>query len=60
LEDKGEVCFEEKVERLWRSGNSAEEIAQMMGVDQAWVESLTSMMPANEDSSAAQYETESG
>ena len=56
MEDKGEVCFEEKVENLWREGKSTDEIAQMMGVDQAWVESLTSMMPANEDSSAAQHE----
>lgn len=56
MEDKGEVCFEEKVENLWREGRSTDEIAQMMGVDQAWVESLTSMMPTNEGSSAAQHE----
>jgi transposase len=43
LEDKGEVCFEEKVERLRRSGMSTDEIAQKMGVDLSWVESLVSM-----------------
>lgn len=36
----GEVCLEEEVERLRRSGMSAAEISQTMGVDQAWVEAL--------------------
>lgn len=43
MEDRGEVCFEEKVERLWRSGNSTGEIAEMMGVDPTWVEQLISL-----------------
>jgi hypothetical protein len=38
----GEVCLEEEVERLRRSGMSAAEISRMMGVDQAWVEALLS------------------
>ena len=35
-----EVCLEEEVERLRRSGMSAAEISKMMGVDRAWVEAL--------------------
>jgi hypothetical protein len=35
-----EVCLEEEVERLRRSGMSAAEISRTMGVDQAWVEAL--------------------
>ena len=41
-ENKGEVCLEEEVERLRRSGMSGVEISRTMGVDQAWVESLLS------------------
>ena len=41
-ENKGEVCLEEEVERLRRSGMSGVEISRTMGVDQAWVESLIS------------------
>ncbi len=51
MEDKGEVCFEEKVDRLWREGNSTDEISEIMGVDQSWVESVVSMISAGEDSS---------
>ncbi len=40
MEDRSEVCLEEEVERLRRSGMSAAEISRMMGVDQSWVESL--------------------
>ncbi len=39
----GEVCLEEEVEKMWRSGMSNEEISEKMGVDPAWVESLVSM-----------------
>ncbi len=54
MDDKGEVCLEEEVDRLRRSGKSSEEIAEEMGVDQSWVDSIVSMMPADEDTSAAQ------
>ncbi len=54
MEDKGEVCFEEKVDRLWREGKSTDEISEEMGVDQSWVESLVSMISAGDDPSAAQ------
>ena len=52
MENKGEVCLEEEVDRLRRSGMSTDEIAQKMGVDPSWVESLVSMW-AGEDSSTA-------
>ncbi len=42
LEDRREVCLEEEVERLRRSGMSAAEISRTMGVDQVWVEALIS------------------
>ncbi len=51
MEDRREVCLEEEVARLRRSGMSAREIAREMGVDEGWVESLISMS-ADEDSSA--------
>jgi DNA-directed RNA polymerase specialized sigma24 family protein len=44
LDNKGEVCLEEEVERRRRSGMSTEEIAQDMGVDPTWVQSLVSMV----------------
>ena len=42
MEGRGEVCLEEEVERLRRSGMSAAEISRTMGVDQSWVEALLS------------------
>ena len=43
MDNKGEVCLEEEVDKRRRSGMSADEIAQDMGVEPAWVESLISM-----------------
>jgi DNA-directed RNA polymerase specialized sigma24 family protein len=54
LEDRREVCLEEEVERLRRSGLSTREIAREMGVDEGWVESLISLS-ADEDSSAENH-----
>ena len=51
LEDRREVCLEEEVARLRRSGMSAREISREMGVDEGWVEGLISMS-ADEDSPA--------
>jgi hypothetical protein len=51
LEDRREVCLEEEVARLRRSGMSAREISREMGVDEGWVEGLISMS-ADEDPSA--------
>jgi DNA-directed RNA polymerase specialized sigma24 family protein len=57
LENKGEVCLEEEVERRRRSGMSTDEIAQEMGVDPTWVESLVSMTE-DANSSASSREPE--
>ena len=42
MEDRGEVCLAEEVERLRRLGISDGEIASRMGVDASWVETLIS------------------
>jgi hypothetical protein len=55
LGNKGEVCLEDEVEKRRRSGMSTDEIAQDMGLDPAWVESLVSMTEV-EGSSAAERE----
>jgi hypothetical protein len=54
LEDRREVCLEEEVARLQRSGMSTREIARTMGVDEGWVEGLISMS-ADDDSSAEEH-----
>lgn len=48
LDDRGEVCLEEVVARLWREGMSVEEISREMGVDPGWVEGLISMQEGEE------------
>ncbi|HEX2108515.1 MAG TPA: hypothetical protein VHF70_04460 [Rubrobacteraceae bacterium] len=55
MDSKGEVCLEEEVEKRRRSGMTTDEIAQDMGVDPAWVQSLVSMVEV-EDSSTAEHE----
>jgi hypothetical protein len=42
LEDRGEVCLAEEVERYRRLGLSDGEIASKMGVDASWVETVVS------------------
>jgi len=42
LEERGEVCLAEEVERLRRLGLPDEEIASRMGVDASWVATLIS------------------
>ncbi len=42
MEDRGEVCLAEEVERLRRHGLSDGEIASRMGVDASWLETLAS------------------
>ncbi len=54
MEDRREVCLEEEVAHLRRSGMSTREIARTMGVDEGWVEALVSMLP-DEDSSAEDH-----
>jgi hypothetical protein len=42
LEERGEVCLAEEVERFRRLGLSDGEIASEMGVDASWVETVVS------------------
>ena len=42
MEERGEVCLAEEVERLRSLGLSDEEIASRMGVDVSWVLTLIS------------------
>ena len=42
MEDRGEVCLAEEVERYRRLGLSDGEIASKMGVDASWVETVVS------------------
>jgi hypothetical protein len=60
LDNRGEVCLEEEVEKRRRSGMSTEEIAQDMGVDPAWVQSLVSMMEGGESSAEERESEEAG
>jgi hypothetical protein len=42
VQDRGEVCLAEEVERLRQLGLSDEEVASKLGVDASWVETLVS------------------
>jgi hypothetical protein len=42
VEERGETCLAEEVERLRRFGFSDGEIAGRLGVDSSWVETLVS------------------
>ena len=42
MEDRGEVCLAEEVERFRRLGLSDGEIASKIGVDASWVETVGS------------------
>ena len=42
MEERGEVCLAEEVERLRRLGLSDGEVASELGVDVCWVETLIS------------------
>lgn len=48
MEQRGEVCLAEEAERLRRSGLGVDEVAQRMGVDAAWVESVVVVPEGNE------------
>lgn len=58
MDNKGEVCLEEEVEKRRRSGMSTNEIAQDMGVDPAWVQSIVSMVEVEDPSTAEREEAE--
>ena len=42
MEERGEVCLAEEVERLRQLGLSDEDVASRLGVDVGWVETLVS------------------
>ena len=58
MDNKGEVCLEEEVEKRRRSGMSTNEIAQDMGVDPAWVQGIVSMVEVEDSSTAEREEAE--
>ncbi len=43
MDARREVCLEEEVERLRKSGMTAEEISDEMGLDPAWVSQVLAM-----------------
>ncbi len=45
MENHGEVCLEEEVDRLRRTGMSVQEISDSMGLEPAWVASVVEMLP---------------
>jgi hypothetical protein len=53
VEERGEVCLAEEVERLRRLGLSDEEVASRMGVDVSWVRTLISPGEDEADSGRA-------
>lgn len=44
MENRGEVCLEEEVDRLRRSGMSVQEISDSMGLEPAWVAEQVEMI----------------
>jgi hypothetical protein len=42
MQDRGELCLAEEVERLRQLGLSDDEVASRLGVDVSWVETLVS------------------
>jgi hypothetical protein len=53
LEDRGEVCLAEEVERYRRLGLSDGEIASRLGVDVTWVETVVSSGKDEPDTKSA-------
>jgi hypothetical protein len=53
LEDRGEVCLAEEVERYRRLGLSDGEIASRLGVDVTWVETVVSSGKDEPDTESA-------
>jgi len=47
VQERGEVCLAEEVERLRQLGLSDEEVASRLGVDASWVKTLVS--PADDE-----------
>lgn len=55
MENRGEVCLEEEVARLRRSGMGAQEIADSMGLEPAWVASVVEMLPDEEPNAEEEW-----
>jgi DNA-binding CsgD family transcriptional regulator len=53
LENGGEVCLEEEVERRLKAGMTPKEIAREMGVDPIWVESQVARLADQGEAPAA-------
>ncbi|MGB3633010.1 MAG: hypothetical protein WA982_03105 [Rubrobacteraceae bacterium] len=49
MDGGGEICLEEKVERLRRSGMTPEEISAQMGLDPEWVADLVDSLPDEDE-----------
>ncbi len=45
MENRGEVCLEEEVDRLRHSGMSVQEISASLDLEPAWVAEVVEMMP---------------
>lgn len=45
MENRGEVCLEEEVGRLRRSGMSVQKISDFTGLQPSWVETVVEMLP---------------
>ncbi|CAN5857175.1 hypothetical protein BH23ACT11_BH23ACT11_04730 [soil metagenome] len=58
MESRGEVCLEEEVDRLRRSGMSVQEISASLGLEPTWVAQVVEMMPDEESPGAEQDNTQ--
>ena len=45
MENRGEVCLEEEVDRLRRSGMGVQEISDSLGLEPTWIAEIVEMMP---------------
>lgn len=52
MENRGEVCLEEEVDRLRRSGMSVREISTSLGLQPVWVAEIVEMLPDEESPGA--------
>ena len=60
MESRGEVCLEEEVDLLRRSGMSVQEISASMGLVPTWVAEVVEMMPDDESPDTEQDNCEDG
>lgn len=48
MDNRGEVCLEEEVGRIRRSGMSVREISASLGLEPVWVAEIVEMLPDEE------------